>query len=390
MAMRCVVHEGKRLPIHMSKDLPHVCFVAPHVFPVLSGDESSQVIGGAEVQQAIVARGLVKRGYRVSMICLDFGQEADVDIHGIRVVRAFRPDAGIPIVRFLWPRLTSLWNCMVRADADIYYQRTAGMLTGLVAAYCKHHGRKSIFAASGNPNFERNTPRIKYRRDRWLYEYGLMRMNRILAQNVEQMRLCAMNFGRESILVPNCYAAPSQPREAVGREILWVGTIRPLKRPQVFLDIAKALPQFQFKMVGGSELGDKGLFAVIKNRAERISNLKFMGHVPYARIDEHFDSAALLVNTSESEGFPNTFLQAWSRGIVSVASVECGAVQDGQTVGRVVSSPDHFVTTINELMADEAQRRSEGLWCREYFEKHHRLERILDRYETIFAELIAA
>lgn len=387
MATRCVAREGRGLPIHMSKDLPHVCFVAPHVFPVLSGNEHSQLIGGAEVQQSIIARGLAERGFAISIVCLDFGQDATVDINGIRVLRAFRLDAGVPIIRFLYPRATSLWSCMKRANADIYYQRTAGMITGLVAAFCRHYGRKAIFAASGNPNFERNTKRIHYRRDRWLYEYGLMRVDRIFAQNAEQAELCWRNFGRHSTVVPNGYELPTTSRSAPGREIIWVGTIRSLKRPDVFLDVAAALPQYRFRMIGGPEMGDKGMFESIKARADSMSNVTFMGFVPYSQVDEYFDNAAVLLNTSDSEGFPNTFLQAWSRAIVTVSFVDCGARREGMPVGRIVSSVDQMIASISALMEDKVLRRQEGRWCNEYVERNHSLGQILDLYQKIFTEL---
>ena len=136
-----------------------MCFVAPNAYPLLAGDETFQLIGGAELQQVIIARKLAARGLRVSMICLNFGQADEIEIDGIKVFRAYKRDAGVPIIRFVWPRLTSIWKCMKRVDADIYYQRTAGMLTGVVAAFCKMHGKRSVFAAAGNPDLSAKHPK---------------------------------------------------------------------------------------------------------------------------------------------------------------------------------------------------------------------------------------
>src|SRR5690348_14621040 len=103
-------------PSTSARHRPHICFVAPHAWPVFSHDPNNGFIGGAEVQQSILARALVRAGYRVSMICLDFGQPQEVLLDGVRVVKTYRPDAGLPVFRFLHPRMTAMWRAMRAVD----------------------------------------------------------------------------------------------------------------------------------------------------------------------------------------------------------------------------------------------------------------------------------
>ncbi len=374
----------------MSDRFPSICFIAPNAYPLLSGDESIQRIGGAELQVVIVAKRLAANGHRVTMICLDFGQPEQVEIEGIKVFRAYRPDAGLPVLRFVYPRLTSMWECLKRADADIYYQQTAGLWTGVMAAFCRRHGRKSVFAAASNPDLVRNTPRIRYARDRWIYSYGLRHVDRIFVQNDEQARLCRANFGREPILIPNCYPMPKK-QSADVRDgcILWVSTIRRLKRPELFLDLAARLDDQRFKMIGGPDGGEPALFESIKARAGAMGNVEFLGFMPFSRTEEQFDGAAIFVNTSDSEGFPNAFLQAWARGIPTVSFVHAGASLDGKPIGLRVNSLEEMVATVAELASNGRVRLKEGQRCAEYVRRYHSPEKIVELYEQVFEGLVS-
>ena len=120
---------------------PHVCFVALTAWPVMSGDTSISMVGGAEVQQSVIAPALAARGYRVSMICLDYGQPEGAVVRGVTVHKAYQPDEGIRVVRFVFPRMTKLWDALKRVDADAYYQRTSSVTTGITAAFCRRYGR---------------------------------------------------------------------------------------------------------------------------------------------------------------------------------------------------------------------------------------------------------
>jgi glycosyltransferase involved in cell wall biosynthesis len=116
--------------------------------------------------------------------------------------------------------------------------------------------------------------------------------------------------------------------------------------------------------------------------------VQFLGFVPYNRIDEQFDGASIFVNTSESEGFPNTFLQAWARGIPTVSFVDAGARLDGRPVGRQVATLDEMADAVSGLASLETVRILEGQRCLTYFEANHLLDRTVDLYENIFDALL--
>lgn len=376
------------LATNRGRTLLNICFVAPHAFPLLARDEKINVIGGAELQMVIVAKELAMRGHKISMVCLDYGQNDKVEIDGIRVYRAFKPKSGIPIIRFLTPRLTKMWDALWAADAELYYQQTAGMLTGVVAYFCKKYKRKSVFASASNPDLYKATPRIQFLRDRLLYSYGVRNVDRIFVQNDEQSALCLTNYGRKSEIVRNCYQIPIyQKGEPVIPSILWVSTIRSVKRPHIFLDLADALPDCNFTMIGGPDDSEQTLYEEIKERASRLQNAIFHGFIPFWCIDKYFDQATIIVNTSESEGVPNALLQAWARGIPSVSFVDPGARFKGRTIGRIVSTVEEMASSIKELATNKEKRQQEGVDAKNYVRTHNSPEVIIPIYETFFKNI---
>ncbi len=370
---------------------PHICFVAPNIWPVFSRDPDNELIGGAEVQQSILARALVRAGYRVSMISLDFGQPQRVALDGVMLHKAYRPDAGLRGLRFIHPRITTLWRAMRAVDADIYYQRCSAMLTGLVAVFCRSYGKRSIFASACDLDFLPGRQPIRYLRDRWLFERGLALVDRIVVQNVAQQRDCRANYGRESTPIPSCYELPARVSPGTGDCVLWVASMRErdYKRPELFLELARRMPRRRFVMIGGAG-GDarNPCFERIRNEAAAIPNLEFTGFLPLARVEPYFDRARVLVNTSVHEGMPNTFLQAWARGVPTVAFVDTGARLRGEPLYRVVERVEEAADEVERLFTDEAHWARASARCREYFGSTHSTSRVLERFEGVLGELV--
>ena len=378
------------LPIRWGYDsLPHICFVAPHAWPVLSGSREITFVGGAEVQQCLIARGLAGRGYAVSMLCLDYGQPEMVEIDGIRVHSLYRPSAGIPILRFLHPRLSSLWRGMRTVDADIYYQRGSDMHTGIVAAFSHRYRKQSVFASASNADFYPDKPWIRYRRDKWLFEYGLQRVGAIVAQNPMQQQLCRQNYGRDATLIRSCGPITSAKADPHG-DMLWVGTIKPIKSPERLIELARKLPECRFTMIGGPDGSDtesRRYYDSIRSQAALLPNLTFAGFVHPADVEPYFGRARLFINTSDTEGFPNTFLQAWSRGIPTLSIFDTGSLEDDQPVCATAPSLDGLVELARTLSYDDVLWQAFGERCRQHYLRLHSLPIVLDTYERLFQNL---
>lgn len=384
--------QSNKLPEHSNLPKPHICFVAPNIWPVFSGDPNIAVAGGAEVQQSILARLLVREGYQVSIICEDYGQPGRSVRDGVTIIKTFRPQAGLPIFRFIYPRLTSTWSALRKADADIYYQRSAGMLTAIVATFCRRYGKQAIYAAASDSDFIPEQQIIHYQRDRWLFKKGLSMVDAVVVQNEKQKYFCAKNFARDATLIPSCYALPKGTKPAKQGYVLWVAVMRQLKRPEIFIEIARRLPHRQFVMVGGAadfNPEELAYFESIRCAANKLPNVEFTGFLPLKRAEACFDYACVLVNASgaNSEGFPNVFLQAWARSIPTIAFSDAGARLNGERVYPIVDSVDEAVIEIEQMFNNDLHRTRIASRCLEYFNQNHGTKRVISEYQALLERL---
>lgn len=363
----------------------HICFVAPYAWPVLARDARHRIVGGAEVQQCVLMRLLARAGWRVSLISLDFGQRDGAEVDGVQVFKTYKPDEGLPVVRFLHPRLTSVWKALKRVNADVYYLRSASMMAGVVDEFCRRHGSRSIYAAASDEDFSPVQKQIKYARDRWLYKRGLSRVDRIVVQNETQKQMCRELYGRDGVLIPSCYELPATAQPGRGSYVLWVGRMDEGKRPELALEVARRLPHRRFVIVGGEAHGDAGRAGVYKKilgMAAQLHNVQLTGFLPLAEVEQRYDQAHVLLNTSAYEGMPNTFLQAWARGVPVVATVDVGA-----GIYPVCADADALSVQVENLFNpaewDRASRAS-----REYFARHHSAAAVTARYVRLLEELV--
>lgn len=329
-----------------------ICFVGLDSYPVLNPRKGNEYFGGESVQQTLLAKAFVELGYDVTLISLDYGQPDEEIISGIKVLKTYRLGEGIPIIRFFYPKMSSILKALKKADSDIYYQSCAGALTGIVSWFCKKNNKKFIFRLAHDSDCIPGEQIIPNIRDLKLYEYGLKNTNLIAAQGTNQVELLESNYKLESTPVNMTVGLPEEKQCEKNIDILWVNNFRQFKRPELVIDLAKMLPQYNICMIGGPVPGNETLFNNVQEMSNEVDNLSVMGAIPYADVNNYFSRSKVFINTSDWEGFPNSFLQAWARGVPVISFFDPDDIIVNRNIGRSPSSLEDMSKVITDLLSD--------------------------------------
>jgi glycosyltransferase involved in cell wall biosynthesis len=371
---------------------PHVCFVGLGNLPLLAPEYSDRPAGGEELQHTLLARALARRGWRVSMVVADYGQADGTAWDGVKTYKAYRPDEGIPVVRFLHPRWTKLQNALQRAGADIYYTSCAGALLAQVAMFAHRRGSKVAFRVASDSDCDPRALLVRHWRDRQLYRWGLQRADLVLVQTLAQQRALVRNFGRQSRVLGPVVEAAGRRHAFHDRDIdaLWVANMRALKRPRLFLEAAARLPNLTFHLLGARVPREEAVYDEALARSEALPNVTFHGFVPQHRIGGFFERARVHVSTSQTDGFPNTFLQAWSHGAPVVTFLDPGQIVSSNGMGAAVSDVGELCAAIARLSCDPAEWQAASSSSTRYFDEQLSESQTVSTYMEALSGLLAS
>ncbi|OHB76612.1 MAG: hypothetical protein A2Z25_06100 [Planctomycetes bacterium RBG_16_55_9] len=376
-----------------SKKPNRICFVAHFAYGAMAGGDGGH-IGGGERQTSLMAKWFAGRGYSVSVITWDEGQEDGVEIDGVRVFKMCRKDAGIKGLRFFWPKWTRLVGAMKRADADVYYQNCGEYVTGQVAIWCRRHGRKFVYSVAIDTDCDSRLPQMHKRRERFLYRYGLRYAHKVIVQTRKQQEMLWTHFNRDSIVIPMpCqgptdaeYADCQHRRNGSGR-VLWIGRICEQKRPDRLLDLAKSRPHLQFDFVGPADGTDYA--RSVCQRAGTMANVTVHGPARRESVPGFYQKAKVLCCTSDFEGFPNTFLEAWSYGLPIVSTFDPDHLIAEKGLGRVGANVDGLAAGIDALIESPDRWRSASRAARTYYAEHHAPDKTMELFERLFCDAVS-
>jgi len=367
----------------------HICFVSDTLHTYLgSGIETGA--GGAERQQYKLAQELHKKGYDVSIVTRDYNKPTRETIEGFDVWKVIPDIRGVHNAPLKTKKIVSTLKAV---NADIYYVRGNPLLCIITSLFTNTFGQgKFLYQVANDSNIEPAQLAEMNTIVRQVYLIAIGRSDAVCVLTPYQRDVLLNEHKISSTVVPCGYELPPQSEiiDHVDREfILWVGRMNEdQKKPERFLDLAEALPDQEFVMIGPRDNDDPHYYDRIKKRATRIENLSFKGFVSPDKIHEYFSRATMLVNTSDYEGFGNVFLEAWrfETPVVSLHYTLHGVI-DKEPVGYHAGSMKQLIKIVDNLSMNLDCRRKFGKNGRQYVHDNYSFSNVVTMYENIFDQI---
>ena len=220
-----------------------------------------------------------------------------------------------------------------------------------------------------------------------MYQLSVTLSKYIVTQNAFQTKTLWQNYHKHAIQISNIWGhiplLNNTPSRKSQFDIVWIGNFRKLKRPEWFIRVSKLMPQYSFA-IAGRPSNDLDYFLKMQQTMEENINGHFLGGIPFSESNVLIQKAKLLVCTSTFEGFPNTFLQAWSYNIPVVSTVDPDNVITSHYLGIHIHSETDLFEAILLLMENEKIYKAIQYNITSYFMNNHSPE---TNYKKLMAYL---
>jgi glycosyltransferase involved in cell wall biosynthesis len=366
-----------------------VAIYAPHARGLYEHDAGARDGGGAELQTMLLALSLAERDLDVAHVVYPVDGPRPLEQPAPTLVERREHRGHIPLQPLF--ELADVWRALSAADARIVVVRGSGGYLIPAAAWCRTHRRALVFAASNDLDFDLER---EDRRGATLRAYGLAarQATRLVVQTEYQASLAARTFPElDTTLIPS-FAQLAPPVDGKAEYFLWADRMTDYKRPVKYLELAASLPEAQFRMVA-VETGETSpeLRREVHARAAALPNVQLVERLSRAQLLAQMDTATAIVKTSEVEGMPNTFLEAWARGVpVLSLSVDPNERIAEHGVGLLAEGSDErFAEDARRLWTDPALRAEIGARGREFVRATHSIDVVADKWAALLTDLLA-
>jgi glycosyltransferase involved in cell wall biosynthesis len=341
-----------------------IVFIEDQVFDYAMN--ASSATGGAERYAWLLLRALADEGWTVT-----------VGVYDRLAPNERRPIDGVEFVGLEKGHVTRGWYKFLRKESpDWWLLQTASHWWGPAVELAKLLRVRTVYSAMHDFDFRLRQALSLHPRLWPLYAWALLRVNKIFVQHSQQFAELPVGWRSKASVLPGVVTPAKNPPAHAEREpyVAWVGMLRQHKRPDLLVEIARDLPDVRFVVCGGvtQHRSPAGYSARMVTALKSVTNIEFLGQVPPEISIQVIRNAALLLSTSDSEGFPSTFLEAWTNG-TPVISIEVDPDQllSNGGLGVHSRSTQQAVMDIRKFIERIDLREQIGVSAREYIVKRH-------------------
>jgi len=333
--------------------------------------------GGAERYQWLFARALASANWSVTVGVREaFGPRECRSIDGVKFVGIGKGNILLAWFRFLWMERPDWWHWQCAS----HWLGPAWMVAKLSRV-------RTIFSAMNDTDVQ---PRqALFRRARlWpLYAWGLAWADRIIVQHAGQFSQLAPQWKSKASILPGIVdqTETAKPHSERLQYVAWVAVLRQPKRADLLIEIARKAPNIRFVVCGGPTAfrSPPGYSSRIISGLRAVPNIEYLGHVPPEKTQQIIANASLLLSTSDDEGYPSVFLEAWSAGTPVVSlTIDPDEVIQRKGLGVVSGNVDRAVRDINTLMGVPERREEMGIRARQHIREVHSDDAVMKAFES--------
>jgi len=335
------------------------------------------LMGGSQYQAKVLVDYLLAN-YDVDIAYLTTRADPNFKPEGYRIV-PFSDRRGLRRYGSFFD-VVRLYRALRRERPDIILQFVGSAHTGIAALYARRHGCKMLWRVTSDRSVEPETaswlkPHLWL--ERGFLNFGIRNATLILAQTQYQHERLAATFpGAPVQVLPNFHPTPPDcgRNGAVVKQVVWVANLKPLKNPGAFVRLARRFARrsdVRFVMIGDTI--DDGEWT--REQLQEIAatpNVEYLGALSQSEVNGILEHTDLLVNTSDYEGFSNTFIQAWMRRVPVVSlRVDPDRLLSRGGLGLVTGDEEALHLRVDGLLADPDRCAAIGARARRYALEHH-------------------
>lgn len=276
-----------------------------------------------------------------------------------------------------------LWQKLKAISPDVIYQNIGTSYAGVAAMFARKYKRKLVLHIASDIDVVPFDKKIGIKTiiplvEKKALDYAIHHADHLIAQTPAQRHLIRQHYNREAdVVIPNFQPIPKETRQKNAPiKIVWIANFKPLKQPELFIRLAEELSHFEpaaeFIMIGNPDKANAGQWQQsLEKRIERIPSLTYLGGRTVDEVNQILSGVHILVNTSIYEGFSNTFIQAWMRGVPVVSlNSNPDSLLDGGQLGFCSGNYSRLRNHVLQLIENTPFREQMGQHAQTFAMEH--------------------